>query len=120
MRNKAHSQSVQTDSTSSTDPPEAFVSRKRAKTTATPQSTMVWKYTWPNFQGKMVIDIPDSPRRRNICSNFVGLCSGIDCQKKKLRKLHAEWSGEEIRTEISGRVYPLFDEMVLMWQVEEV
>jgi hypothetical protein len=120
MRNKARSQSVHTDSTSSTDPPEVFVSRKRAKTTATSQSHIAWKYTWPSFQGKMVIDIPNSPPRRNICPNFLGLCFGIDCQKKKLRAIHAEWSGEEIRTEISGRVYPPFDEMVLMWTVEEV
>src|SRR5271154_773347 len=119
MRNKARSQSVHADSTSSTDPPEVLLSRKRAKTMATPQSTIAEKYTWPSFQGKMV-DIPKSPPRRNICSNFLGLFSGIDCQRKKLRTLHAEWSGEEIRTEISGRVYPLFDEMVLMWPVEEV
>jgi hypothetical protein len=120
MRNKARSQSVHTDSTSSTDLPEVFVSRKRAKTAAAPEPHIAWKYSWPSFQGKMVLDIPNSPPRRNIRSNFLGLCSGTDCQKKKLRKLHAEWSGEEIRTEISGRVYPPFDEMVLMWPVEEV
>jgi hypothetical protein len=54
MRNKARSQSVHTDSTSSTDPPDVPKNRKRAKTMATKQSTGAKKYTWPNFQGKMV------------------------------------------------------------------
>ena len=121
MRNKARSQSVHTDSTSSTDLPEVFVSRKRAKTAAAPELHTVWKYPWPSFQGKMVIYIPNSLPEETSSPTFWVCVLVLIVRKKSFVNFMLNGPARKLeRKFLDVYIYPPVDEMMLMWPVEEV